>query len=124
MIVVFIIVFIATSKITLVTAEAPQPIIVDAIETLHKSEYTKEDIINLKDTIKVIREILTINQFINHLSLTTIMLLLLSLIVNQTTTLLLLMTHSSSRLHLFLQLAHHAEFQLILMSQLALVSQI
>lgn len=47
MIVVFIIVFIATSKITLVTAEAPQPIIVDAIETLHKSEYTKEDIINL-----------------------------------------------------------------------------
>jgi len=60
MIVVFIIVFIATSQITRVTAEAPQPIVEEAIETLHKSEYTKEDIINL---ISVYSEKYQVNEF-------------------------------------------------------------
>lgn len=46
-IVVFILVFMATSQITRVTAEAPQPIVEEAIATLHKSEYSQEDIINL-----------------------------------------------------------------------------
>jgi soluble lytic murein transglycosylase-like protein len=47
MIVVFILVFMATSQITRVTAEAPQYSIDKAIAQLHKSEYTKEDIITL-----------------------------------------------------------------------------
>lgn len=46
-IVVFILIFLTTSQITRVKAEAPQPIVEDAIATLHKSEYTKEDIITL-----------------------------------------------------------------------------
>lgn len=46
-IVVFILIFLTTSQITRVTAEAPQPIVEEAIATLHKSDYTREDIINL-----------------------------------------------------------------------------
>jgi len=43
----FILVFMATSQITRVTAEAPQHTVEDAIVSLHKSEYSKEDIITL-----------------------------------------------------------------------------
>lgn len=46
-IIVFILIFFTMSQITRVMAEAPQPEVGEAIATLHKSEYTQEDIINL-----------------------------------------------------------------------------
>lgn len=47
MIVVFILTFIATSQITHVKAEAPKYNVDEAIEALHKVEYSEQDVINL-----------------------------------------------------------------------------
>lgn len=59
-IVVFILIFLTSSQITRVRAEAPQPIVEDAIATLHKSDYTQGDIINL---IALYSEKYQVNEF-------------------------------------------------------------